>query len=735
MASIQYSSRLAEMEIPASAVPASNDFTAVADVRGRPMIFAVGNDSIFRLIVEDHQLNRQLINLSQGLGLYSSETVKSFAVNQDSSSKIYLVVSTEMVNMVAPGRLFVLKPFLPVEAPYLSAARIAELNVPANESVPLVAERILLVSAASQTTSNISLINAQGNKDTIEPYPVVVISYKTTLHSLKQEDIKRINVSKDLSSWSLAADLQLPTHVDKVIDLVPATVARARGIFVLYEIGGLKAILFTAYTRKFSNAIDCPAGMSELTAPSACLFHPTNNYWYAGAVRIATFINKAGSDDLIIAGDGLFHVPAAMLSRSNASPYKLIDTPAFQNVRDLDISQIKVKDQESDGTKQSLSIWALNGECLLSYLYIDSTDRMGESRAVLVIPEGQASFFSSFLDVSGNQSVVYSDPESNLHLLEQPAETCLWDHTPLIYDDDSNCKTISCYYVPISVINTKTKMPVPSARIRVHGTCWMTIFASGRTYFITPSGTWVDTDMEGKLSLVMPTVDIACSALTIKQVVTAPHGTLSKDGSDPTSGQLAVSATSKDKVAETIWELESGECIIDPTYHTMNVLSNLGSTEDLKAAKTPYGEPVFAGSDVKEEDLKAAGGALKQLKAERRRLLGQPVDVPQATIGTMLKSRPSIDMPPLSNLFLKPNAWIHYAESKIEQAADWVITKLSQLNPSNDLRMLRVGQRKAGHLSLKWLVKHGNSYLIALRQSQKASSLSGRKLSRKSSRI
>lgn len=146
MASINYSSRVAQMEIPASSVPPSKDFTSIADTRGRPMIFAIGTDDVFRLIVEDGELNRKLINLSTLLGLYAGETVKAYAVKQDAELNIYLSISTQMTKMVTPGRLFVLRPFRPEEAALLDAELVAKLVIPAKESLPFVVERIFLVS-------------------------------------------------------------------------------------------------------------------------------------------------------------------------------------------------------------------------------------------------------------------------------------------------------------------------------------------------------------------------------------------------------------------------------------------------------------------------------------------------------------------------------------------------------------------------------------------------------------
>ncbi len=150
-ASIHFSGRLTQIEIPANAVPPSRDFTALADVRGRPMIFSIGNDSILRLIIEDHELNRRPINLSAGLGFYDNESAKAFAVKQDDEGMIYLAVSTEIRNAVTPGRLLILKPFSSAEAASFDKVKTSQLIIPNKTFLSYVAEKIFLVSKLSQS--------------------------------------------------------------------------------------------------------------------------------------------------------------------------------------------------------------------------------------------------------------------------------------------------------------------------------------------------------------------------------------------------------------------------------------------------------------------------------------------------------------------------------------------------------------------------------------------------------
>ncbi len=100
----------------------------------------------------------------------------------------------------------------------------------------------------------------QGNKEAGQEFPLTAISYAQTIQGLKQEDIKRIDIADGMTSWSLTNDLRLPTQVDRTIDVAMGVIGRARGIFVLYEISGRSAILFTAFTRSFSTSVECPQG-------------------------------------------------------------------------------------------------------------------------------------------------------------------------------------------------------------------------------------------------------------------------------------------------------------------------------------------------------------------------------------------------------------------------------------------------------------------------------------------
>ncbi len=145
---IHYSSRLAELPIPASSVPPSSDFTVLSDSRGRPVIFAIGTDSTFRALIEDDELNRQSIDVSNLLKLHEGiEKVVRFAVVQNSTDHaIFLTVGTEISGMQTPGRLFVLRPFKPEAILSWSQEILQSILISGSTALAQVPNKLLLVS-------------------------------------------------------------------------------------------------------------------------------------------------------------------------------------------------------------------------------------------------------------------------------------------------------------------------------------------------------------------------------------------------------------------------------------------------------------------------------------------------------------------------------------------------------------------------------------------------------------
>lgn len=356
-----------------------------------------------------------------------------------------------------------------------------------------------------------------------------------------------------------------------------------------------------------------------------------------------TFTNANGKEDLIIAGDGLWHIPAKSLGKSNAKYKKLVDTPAFTNVKDLDISRVDI-----NGTP-TLSIWAANSRNAISYLKFDGLDVSGMSSPeyVEVIPEGQGGYFSSFLDGRGNQSLVYAKEDGDLVLLEQAAETGLWNKVPLIVHIDSpSTETAPSYLCTVSILDAKSDLPVPNASVNVSSAAWVNLSANGKSYYITPDGLQLEADNTGEIAFVIPASDISSTALTIHSVK---------------------------KVDGTILELEGGQFRIDPSYYTIKELGKIENAEQLKNAKTPFGDPVFDKSNISDEDFHKAADAFKSLQVRHEELASGA-----GTATCLTAQSVAVEVEEEVQVTWKPLSWFYWIERQVKKVIKWTVEMVGE---------------------------------------------------------
>lgn len=131
MAQITYNSRLVEMEIAGAApVPVSNDLITVRDGRNRSMIFSVGSDNVFRIILGDTNLTLRTIDFGAALRVKEGEKITAYDVRQALDSTMYIVAATGRDDTPSWGRVFILIPFLPSKVDLIDTEAIKRLVIP-----------------------------------------------------------------------------------------------------------------------------------------------------------------------------------------------------------------------------------------------------------------------------------------------------------------------------------------------------------------------------------------------------------------------------------------------------------------------------------------------------------------------------------------------------------------------------------------------------------------------------
>lgn len=89
----------------------------------------------------------------------------------------------------------------------------------------------------------------------------MVLSFEPS-DRLQSQSIVALNLSRDLSTWSLNRNLKLGENADEILDICCGALGGDKGVFTLYRIQGSLAIKFTAVDRLRETSLNCPKGKS-----------------------------------------------------------------------------------------------------------------------------------------------------------------------------------------------------------------------------------------------------------------------------------------------------------------------------------------------------------------------------------------------------------------------------------------------------------------------------------------
>ncbi|KAF3909886.1 Bacillolysin [Orbilia brochopaga] len=243
-----------------------------------PLIMAIRasgpTSTAFGVYYRNHDGATVWQDLTEALALVPTEYIATFEVVQDSALQTHVVCASAYSENHQTGRLFVWRPFKAENIKWDDQSEIYDLIMPQMPALPSPAGKIVIGPIGFNTV-----------------YPSIFLGLS---HS-----IARIEVNKDLESWTIASDLELPNDVSRVIDISYAYASRSSGVFVLCEVDGAQKLLYTAYNRPVEAQIQIPQGV-KLTS-------------------ITTVISPGSPDELIAGGHGLWTVQATAIGQSSAT--------------------------------------------------------------------------------------------------------------------------------------------------------------------------------------------------------------------------------------------------------------------------------------------------------------------------------------------------------------------------------------------------------------------------------
>jgi len=156
MATISSDSEFMTQYVAAVAIPPSSYFVTVDDGHGNPMIFSLGTDKKFHLIVNDVLGNHILVDFGVSLG-YSGD-IHSFYVQQGASGMLYIVVAVaDPSSTTGASELVVVQPFNPSDYD-LTQARLDALVIPHEpQANHFEVTKLSLVRCCGSNMSSVSL--------------------------------------------------------------------------------------------------------------------------------------------------------------------------------------------------------------------------------------------------------------------------------------------------------------------------------------------------------------------------------------------------------------------------------------------------------------------------------------------------------------------------------------------------------------------------------------------------
>ncbi|KAI0399760.1 hypothetical protein F4802DRAFT_588133 [Xylaria palmicola] len=251
MSTLTFDSELMTYHQAAKPIPHSSHFVTVVDNKKTPMSFSIGNDSKFHLIRTGLSGENELVDFGTRLGYGSDVDFLHFDLSQSFDQTLYMAI---LIRDQGKKKLVVTKPIKPVD-----------INSDKDLSDYIVSHTY------DAKEANLLKIMV-GNRSLSEKYPLVLVTFKVTRAIKNSEDISRVKMSSDYSSWSLSSDVKLPENADEIYDLRPTTVDISPGYTALYKNQNKTCLIFIGTEELFGNVAHVPISCTDGTSVVAFFF-------------------------------------------------------------------------------------------------------------------------------------------------------------------------------------------------------------------------------------------------------------------------------------------------------------------------------------------------------------------------------------------------------------------------------------------------------------------------------
>ncbi|KAF4445534.1 hypothetical protein F53441_10731 [Fusarium austroafricanum] len=469
MSLITFNSELFRQPLAQKTLAAALEFKALYDSDSEAFFLSVSRNGALVLLARDHASTLKVIDLSSQLGVPKSEKVTALAATQAIGLETYMAFSTQTVS--GASNLWIVSPFSPTG----SGSAWSESLKPGS-----------LLSTSKQHSIHIEKL-LLGNTPDESGYPFLAAVVNDPTRATK--DVSRVEVDITSNSWNWATDLGFPFNIETMIDYCVGTLPggsgrKAHGIFGIDETQQKRSLTFAG-----------ASGLAmQLRSPMQ-----VNLATIANPQSVTTTLDEDGFTNVLIAGDGVLHIPSQ--NCTDSVPLGTVETPTFAHESLNGMRRIQVTQ-----TGRDIAIWGINGDdnlvnktAVLKFNKREGYDEMkGSALPVPLLPNGDKvqSFDAVLNRKTGAQYLYCLKGDGSVSSLSQAGDSKLWSEQQLQVPDPTDTQDVNTYSCHINIKGT-TGQPLPGAEVQLS------------------SSSQVKADSQGAMSIVMPAPDLMVPSITV----------------------------------------------------------------------------------------------------------------------------------------------------------------------------------------------------------------------------
>lgn len=436
----------------------------------------------------------------------------------------------------------------------------------------------------------------------------------------------------------------------------------------------------------FTVSLKCPPGKMSIPLLFGTLIQNV------GSSSIASFLGPDNGSALVVAcSDSLRYFDEDQATTKDAHGVLVAASPLLNSAQQLFIAQ--------DGP--ILSLWTSNTVGQLSYM-TTRTDTIGKGSLTVcpLLENGKAKSFAPCIirpdekiGLSSTwQLLLTNDDHGHLTLLQQYRDTGIWKSEPFHVSYPRRNVEVESYTISIEIKGIESQ-PLRNGLAFMAASSATTATLNGSTVMLSSSGSWLQADSAGELSLIVPTNSLAGQTLLIKKL----------------RDQYGI-------------EIDVQAVAIDPTRKVISALEQFSTKQSLLDARTKDKKSIWEGQDMPSEgDLEQAAKCFNAISRAHKELAPSTGSLtkPAATMVKKPATNTNLASQTIDGYLMDAFYWL---KQKAHDAVDWIVDKIGKSHVAYFTALLKVTQMlqmECGSLFAKLDTQSKHLCLIALRRSEK----------------